>query len=135
MPESLPISKLEEIRRTAEHRLKEIEPLIEEAYRLRNVLSVIEERDPTRRGASSHGHLARGLSPSGESSRARKGHNKRVILELAAERPGITPAQIADLSGVKRAVVASTVSRLKRTGELESHEGGVRVARAARSPA
>jgi hypothetical protein len=56
--------------------------------------------------------------------RAAKGANKRVILELVGRRPGITPAQIAAATGMKRTVVASTVSRLKRHGELRDHERG-----------
>jgi predicted HTH transcriptional regulator len=127
-PESA--SKLEEIRQTAVHRLEEIEPLIEEAQRLRSVLSAIEqepltlEEPPTSNG-NGNAH------PPSESSRAPKGANKRIILELVAERPGITSAEIAQLTGVKRTVVASTVSRLKRHGELEEHGvGGVRVAAA-----
>jgi hypothetical protein len=114
---------LEEIRRTAEHRLLEIEPLIEEAARLRDVLSVIERRPQ----ASSPATTVRGDS-SAHARRAPKGANKRIILELVAQSPGITPAEISRLTGLKRTVVASTVSRLKRYGELEAHErGGVRV--------
>jgi predicted HTH transcriptional regulator len=118
-------SMLEEIRRTAEHRLQEIEPLIEEAERLRDVLSVIDSRPYQAERRSSNGRKREADEP----PRAAKGANKRIILELVAERPGITPAQIAKITGVKRTVVASTVSRLKREGELEANDGGgVRVA-------
>ncbi len=122
-PEPPQASKLDEIRRAAEHRLQEIEPLIAEADRLRDVLSVIDQQ-PQRllddRAANDNGDA--------HTSRARKGANKRIILELVAQRPGIAPAEIAQVTGVKRTVVASTVSRLKRHGELEDHEaGGVRI--------
>ncbi|HEU0249430.1 MAG TPA: winged helix-turn-helix domain-containing protein [Solirubrobacteraceae bacterium] len=116
---------LDEIRRTAERRLREIEPLIEEAERLREVLAVIERRSI---GGSSE--RARALRTRGEqahsavSPRAAKGANKRLILELVGERPGITPAEIARTTGLKRTVVASTVSRLKRYGELRDYEQG-----------
>ncbi|HTZ88100.1 MAG TPA: helix-turn-helix domain-containing protein [Solirubrobacteraceae bacterium] len=114
---------LEEIRRSAEHRLHEIEPLIEEAERLREVLSAIEHHPSSSSVTSSPNGAA---DASGQ--RAPKGANKRIILELIARRPGITPAEIARTTGLKRTVVASTVSRLKRYGELEAHEhGGVRV--------
>jgi hypothetical protein len=111
-------SMLEEIRRNAEHRLQEIAPLIEEAERLRDVLSVITQHPQARQPAqSSNGH--------GESApRAPKGSNKRIILELVGKRPGITPAEISQATGVKRTVVASTVSRLKRSGDLEAYESG-----------
>jgi predicted transcriptional regulator of viral defense system len=65
--------------------------------------------------------------------RAKKGANKQVILDLVDSQPGITPAEISNLTGMKRTVAASTVSRLKRYGYLQEHEqGGVRLVRAAR---
>jgi Winged helix-turn-helix DNA-binding len=110
---------LEEIRRTAEHRLRQIEPLIEEAEQLRDVLDVIGRR------ASSGEPRKRTIHTSSEAApRAAKGANKRMILELVRERPGITAAEISALTGVKRTVVASTVSRLKRQGDLRDHEHG-----------
>jgi hypothetical protein len=134
---ALDMPMLEEIRRTAQRRLREIEPLIEEAERLRDVIAVIEERStPERssplaakrtRGASAHALIA---------PRAAKGANKRLILELVGQRPGITAAEIAQTTGLKRTVVASTVSRLKRYGELRDHEhGGVCLAALAPSGA
>lgn len=118
---------LDEIRRTAERRLREIEPLIEEAERLREVLAVIERRSI---GGASERDRPRPVRARGEQShsavspRAAKGANKRLILELVGERPGITPAEIASTTGLKRTVVASTVSRLKRYGELRDYEQG-----------
>ena len=123
---------LEEIRRTAQRRLQQIEPLIEEAERLRDVLAVIEERSlperPERRPLARSRGAAASPSQAGAHAppRAAKGANKRMILELIGQRPGITPAEIAQTTGLKRTVVASTVSRLKRYGELRDHElGGV----------
>jgi CRP-like cAMP-binding protein len=114
--EILAASMLDEIRLNAERRLRQIEPLIEEAERLRDVLDVIGQR-------SSHRARTDGEDAS-TTPRAAKGANKRVILELVGRRPGITPAQIAATTGMKRTVVASTVSRLKRHGELRDHERG-----------
>jgi hypothetical protein len=128
---------LEEIRRNAELRLREIEPLIEEAQRLRDVLSVIEQQ-PLRTEGARIAKGARSAPGAGETDRSRapKGSNKRIILELIAQRPGITPAEISQLTGLKRTVVASTVSRLKRYGELEDHDrGGVCIAASGRTAA
>jgi hypothetical protein len=123
---------LDEIRRTAERRLQQIEPLIEEAEQLRGVLDAIAKR-PARRESTTGS--ARGTGrPKAKSAapRAKKGANKRVILELVERRPGITPAEIAKLTGMKRTVAASTVSRLKRYDYLREHEqGGVCLGRAA----
>jgi hypothetical protein len=120
---------IDEIRRTAEHRLQEIEPLIAEADRLRDVLSVIERgpRQAQAVGAAGGGNGVRDQTVT-ETPRTPKGANKRLILELIAQRPGITASEIAQLTGVKRTVVASTVSRLKRHGQLEAHASGVRLA-------
>jgi Winged helix-turn-helix DNA-binding len=123
-------SMLEEIRKNAEHRLKEIAPLIEEAERLRDVLSVIKRQAPRTALADQL------LETSAPSQRAPKGANKRIIMELVERHPGITAAEISQTTGVKRTVVASTVSRLKRGGELEAAErGGVRVASSRRAAA
>jgi predicted HTH transcriptional regulator len=115
-------SKLEEIRRTAEHRLREIEPLLEEAGRLRDVISAIDQQQPAGTAQGQNGNGAHRASPT------RKGANKRTILELVARRPGITAAEISEETEIKRTVVASTVSRLKRNGELEEQDQGVRIA-------
>jgi hypothetical protein len=112
-------SMLEEIRRTAEHRLREIEPLIAEAEQLRDVLLVIDQpQQPTGEGRAVNGN------GQVHATHAPRGANKRIILELVAARPGITRAQIAQASGIKVSVVRSTVSRLKRNGALEEPEDG-----------
>jgi Fic family protein len=133
--EGLGAPMLEEIRRNAELRLQQIEPLIEEAEQLRRVLDVFAERparhESTARSARS-AERAAANAPGSTTTRAKKGANKSVILELVERRPGITPAEIAKLTGMKRTVAASTVSRLKRYGYLREHEqGGVCLGRAA----
>lgn len=139
-------SMLDEIRRTAERRLHQIEPLLEEAQRLRDVLEALDgrsglqaERGHGKADASSHKALggrrgASALRSRGASSatrrqattgsRAAKGSNKRAILDLVASRPGITAAEISEATGMKRTVAASTVSRLKRYGELLDYGSG-----------
>jgi Winged helix-turn-helix DNA-binding len=115
---------LEEIRRTATQRLREIEPLIDEAERLREVLAVIERRSAAERN-DQRSVRDRSVGRHTQSApRAAKGANKQLILQLIGERPGITAAQIASSTGLKRTVVASTVSRLKRYGELRDYEQG-----------
>jgi Fic family protein len=133
--DALGASMLEEIRRTAERRLQQIQPLIEEAEQLRCVLDAIAKRpthgaSATRSGRTSKDAAPRDAVPQDTAPRAKKGANKSVILDLARRRPGITPAEIAKLTGMKRTVAASTVSRLKRYGYLQEHEqGGVRLGR------
>jgi hypothetical protein len=125
--DALGASMLEEIKQTAERRLQQIEPLIEEAEQLRGVLEAIAKR-PARHEQRARSSARPAVS---EAPRAKKGANKRVILELVERRPGITPAEIAKVTGMKRTVAASTVSRLKRYGYLREHEqGGVCLGRA-----
>ena len=130
---------LEEIRRNAENRLRQIEPLIQEARGLRNVLRAIEQDTLASSAATDSAvtndvarlqpRAARRGTAAGTTSRAAKGSNMRVILEIVGRSPGMTAAQISELTGMKRTVVASTISRLKRRGELCEHaNGGVRLA-------
>jgi DNA-binding transcriptional ArsR family regulator len=115
-------SKLEEIRLTAEHRLRQLQPVVEEVARLRDVLKVIEDPSTQPNGAAppDNGHSVK------PTTRAAKGSNKRAILALVEAHPGITVTEIVELTGMKQTVVASTVSRLKRNGELRAHkQGGV----------
>lgn len=64
----------------------------------------------------------------GSDGRAPQGANKQRILATIAAHPGLAAPEIASLTGLKRPVVASTISRLKRTGELCAHGHGVRLA-------
>ncbi|WP_041730058.1 helix-turn-helix domain-containing protein [Conexibacter woesei] len=60
--------------------------------------------------------------------RAPRGANRAAILHLAAERPGITVAEIAQETGIGKPTVHSTVYALKRRGELENAGDGVKLA-------
>jgi len=138
---------VDEIRRTAEARLRELAPLLSEAAQLEALLAALDAPDPHRAlpvmtvtapavGAS---QPSAPVSPArrapsarrGRDGRAPQGSNKRTILDVIAANPGIAAPDIAALTGMKRTVVASTISRLKRTGELEAEGSGVRLARVA----
>jgi hypothetical protein len=117
-----------DIRRNAEQRLKELEPYLEEAEQLRRVIELLDAPAPAPVAAS----VPRRLNPTAvpltvDARRAPQGANKRRILALVMEQPGITAAEISRSTGLKRTVVASTMSRLKRTGELEQYGKGARV--------
>lgn len=114
---------VEEIRRTAERRLDELLPLLAEAEQLRRLLAALDDAPRPRLSAVS----GRRAAPVARDGRAPQGANKQLILSIVAERPGIAAPEIAEMTGLKRTVVASTISRLKRVGELEGQGGGVRV--------
>jgi predicted transcriptional regulator len=114
---------VEEMRSSAELRLRELQTYIDEAAQLRQIIAFLDEQQgDSAAGSTVDAQLDR---PVGE--RAPQGSNKRRILDVVLKNPGITAAEIARRTGLKRTVVASTVSRLKRTGELEPAGRGARV--------
>jgi hypothetical protein len=126
-----PPPSVDTIRREAEARLRELEPVLEEAEKLRGVLAVIDGAGAGA-GAGAGGGVGGGgaRSPVGTGSSAGRrphgrttasGANKQRILAVIAAHPGITPREIALHTGIKRSVVASTVNRLKRRGEVRAH--------------
>ncbi len=119
---------VDEIRRTAEARLAELQPLLDEAEQLKHLLAALDDAPPARR-PSSAARLR--YAPAGRDGRAPQGANKQLILDVIAREPGLAAPEIAAITGLKRTVVASTISRLKRVGELEAHGRGVRLPRTA----
>jgi DNA-binding transcriptional ArsR family regulator len=117
-----------DIRLSAERRLKELEPYLEEAEQLRRVIELLDAPAPPATLRSRPASLKPAVAPASvDARRAPQGANKRRILALVMEHPGITAAEISRSTGLKRTVVASTMSRLKRTGELEQYGKGARV--------
>lgn len=152
----------EQIRSTVEARLRELAPALSEFEQLRGVLAILDDPDAARRLIEGDANTAvygvpaslldgdsapvvSRLSPQrrhpsrlghkpGADGRAPQGANKQRILAVIAEHPGIAAPQVAKLTGLKRPLVASTISRLKRTGELRSHGEGVCLAKLAAAP-
>jgi CRP-like cAMP-binding protein len=60
--------------------------------------------------------------PAQPSRRAPRGANREAILAAVRERPGSTAGEIADATGIARATVASTTTRLAASGVLERSE-------------
>lgn len=104
---------VDDIVRTVKERLVELQPYLDEAARLHAVLAATESPGPAPRSPTT--------------GRRQQGENKRAILAVIAQNPGVTAAEISRISGMKRTVVASTVSRLKRVGELQAEGRGVRL--------
>ncbi|HEY2055349.1 MAG TPA: helix-turn-helix domain-containing protein [Solirubrobacterales bacterium] len=105
-----PTATIGSIEAEARRRLAELAPLLEEAERLRAALAAMELENT-------------GPVTPPDHVPARKAQ----ILSTIAANPGITVAEIAERHGMKRTVVASSVSRLKRNGEIVSRNGGVRL--------
>ncbi|HEX3391306.1 MAG TPA: helix-turn-helix domain-containing protein [Solirubrobacteraceae bacterium] len=133
----------EQIRSAVEARLEELRPVLTELEQLQGVLALLD--DPSSRQPAVHasGRLrelernagatasvtplprSRHGSKPGRDGRAPQGANKQRILAVIAEHPGIAAPRIAALTGLKRPLVASTISRLKRRGELRACGDGV----------
>jgi hypothetical protein len=151
-------SVLAQIRETIEARLTELEPVAMELERLRRLREVVETLEASGQdtvtpdltallGHASAGGDAVGALPRpmvrrgrrgtkrGRDGRAPQGANKQLIIQTILERPGITAPEIAELTGIKRTIVAATINRLKRGGELEPFDEGVRVPFVARERA
>lgn len=141
---------LEQIRQTIDARLVELEPVAMELQRLRQLREVVETLEASGHdtlttdltallGHASAGGDVVGALPRpmirrgrrgtqrGRDGRAPQGANKQLILQTVLERPGVTAPEIAELTGIKRTIVAATINRLKRGGELEPYGEGVRV--------
>jgi hypothetical protein len=149
---------LAQIRQTIDARLVELEPVAMELQRLRQLRDVVDTLEASGQdtittdltallGHASAGGDAVGAVPRpmirrgrrgtkrGRDGRAPQGANKQLILQTVLERPGITAPEIAELTGIKRTIVAATINRLKRGGELEPYGEGVRVPFVAGVPA
>ncbi len=121
---SSPLTPVDAIRHEAEARLRELEPVLEEAARLRGVLAALDGPAPSLDGPAPVGIREDPAMPQPKSDAGRRatpsGANKQRILEAIADSPGITPREIAVQTGIDRPVVASTVNRLKRRGEVRA---------------
>lgn len=128
-----------QIQRDIEKRLSELRPLIEEKDQLEAVLAALSgDYVPANGGATSNAPRPRaraaasaGRAPyaGGKSRRAPRGANREAILKLVGERPGISAAEVAEITNIAKPTVHTTISQLKRKGILEPEgANGVRLA-------
>lgn len=106
-----------EICAAAHQRLHELQPYLDEAARLQAVLA-----------AATSGPAAEGPARSSALRRRPTGSNKRAILEHLAAHPDSCAVDVARDLGMERPVIASTMSRMARRGELQRTDRGFRVA-------
>ena len=121
-----------QIQRDIEKRLRELRPLIEEKEQLEAVLAALNgepvanggSRSGVRRSASTRAPYA-----GGRARRAPRGANREAILKVVGERPGISAAEVADITNIAKPTVHTTISQLKRKGILEPEgANGVKLA-------
>jgi hypothetical protein len=111
-----------DLKRDLEQRLKEVErelanvdPLLRERDRLRAALAAAPFAGPGR-------PAAQGTSPRKQRTRAPRGANREAILGVVAERPGVSAAEISDVTKISRAVTYNTLAKLIEQGRLEKTE-------------
>ncbi|HST38323.1 MAG TPA: winged helix-turn-helix domain-containing protein [Conexibacter sp.] len=126
-----------QIQRDIEKRLKELRPLIEEKDQLEAVLAALSgDYVPANGSAAPARPRARAAAPAGrapyaggKSRRAPRGANREAILQLVGERPGISAAEVAEITNIAKPTVHTTISQLKRKGILEPEgANGVKLA-------
>jgi sugar-specific transcriptional regulator TrmB len=113
-----------DLRRDLEQRLKEVErelanvdPLLRERDRLRTALA-------TPPFASASKPATKGTSPRKARTRTRapRGANREAILSVVGERPGVSAAEIADVTKISRAVTYNTLAKLIEQGRIAKTE-------------
>lgn len=101
-----------------EARLREIEteiaPLEQEREQLARALRALHDDDRRRPSARSSPRR----STARRTKRAKHGSNVQAIVEFVRAHPGATTPQIAEGTGISRAVVYSALSRLTSAGRL-----------------
>jgi len=127
-----------QIQRDIEKRLQELRPLIEEKERLEAVLAALTNGSTATRSAP---RAARATTPrpagrapyaAGKGRRAPRGANREAILSVVRERPGVSAAEVAEITKIAKPTVHTTISQLKRKGILEPEgSGGVKLAKGA----
>jgi sugar-specific transcriptional regulator TrmB len=111
-----------DLRRDLEQRLKEVdrqladvEPLMRERERIQTALSMPPFAEPARAAT-------KGTSPRKQRTRAPRGANREAILSVVGERPGVTAAEISDVTKISRAVTYNTLAKLVEQGKLAKTE-------------
>ncbi len=126
-----------QIQRDIEKRLQELRPLIEEKERLEAVLAALTNGSASttaapRARATTTRPAGRAPYAAGRGRRAPRGANREAILTVVRERPGVSAAEVAEITRIAKPTVHTTISQLKRKGILEPEgSGGVKLARGA----
>lgn len=126
------------IQRDIERRLQELQPLLAEKDQLEAVLAALKgdsgngssTRTRSRSGAASAA-ATRAPYAAGSGRRAPRGANREAILAVVRERPGVSAAEVAEVTKIAKPTVHTTISQLKRKGILEPQgANGVKLAKA-----
>ncbi len=122
---------ISDIEQQVRARLKELEPLLQEAEQLKRVLSTFEDSRRAPRGArrSPSGGTGRRGRPAGSAT----GSRAATALRLVSERPGITVSELADEMGIGTTYLYRVMPRLEREGKVRKSGTGYQLAESAKS--
>jgi Fic family protein len=129
-----------QIQRDIERRLQELRPLLVEKDKLEAVLVALtgdangSAAQPRARARATAAVTVAERAPyaGGKQRRAPRGANREAILAVVRERPGVSAAEVADVTKIAKPTVHTTISQLKRKGILEPEgANGVRLAKGA----
>jgi sugar-specific transcriptional regulator TrmB len=115
--------------------LAELKPLIDEYERLEAARAVLlngEPPQPRRSAPAGSPRRPAGTRRRARARRAPRGANREAILAYVADHPGASAAEISDATGIPRPTTHTTVSQLKRKGDLAPEGSGVTLPRRAR---
>jgi sugar-specific transcriptional regulator TrmB len=112
------------LRRELEQRLNDIEreigalePLVKERDQIQAALN----RPPFASGKPAR-PASKGTSARKQRTRAPRGANREAILTLVGERPGVSAAEIADVTKISKPVTYNTLAKLVEQGRLAKTE-------------
>jgi DNA-binding transcriptional ArsR family regulator len=100
----------------------------EESQRLERALAALAEHDHRPRPPGGATRPAGRKPRSQGRPRAARGENRGRVLAVVTERPGVTAGEIASVTGIVRATVSTTLSRLASDGAVARQQlpgGGV----------
>jgi CRP-like cAMP-binding protein len=143
---------IDRLREQIQHRLDQLGG---EADRLRQALAALDPRSPSARVPTARAGKpvpattatsrtprtakapARRTRPAaaGSPRRTAPGATKAAVLAALAGGADMTAGQVADKSGLPRATVSTTLSRLAKSGEVQKAQRGYRLARTAKQSA
>jgi Winged helix-turn-helix DNA-binding len=118
------VSVTHDVRRQVEERIKELQPLVDEYERLRQVVDLLADTpDAGSRNGPGRSTPRRSLQGRGGSRRA-TGQRSEDALKLIREQPGITVAATAEALGIGTTYLYRLLPRLEREGVIRKEGRG-----------
>jgi sugar-specific transcriptional regulator TrmB len=118
-----------DLRRDLEQRLREVErelanvdPLLRERDRLRSALATPPFATTATAAATVASPRVATKSARKSKPRAPRGANREAIVRVVGERPGVSAAEISDVTKISRAVTYNTLAKLIEQGKIAKSE-------------